>query len=114
MSQQEAIISNISVDNGGDPTPRDVEHVQLGRRIFIGPMPHRRSTALNEGDEEQVTAFVQQHGLRLYMKSGGRIEDWSEAKAREYKDRLLTYLDHSAWHIHSKKKKKGMVNPMAI
>lgn len=97
--------------------PRDVEHAQLGRRIFIGPMPHRRLTTLNEEDEEQVTAFVRQHGLKLFLKSGGRIEDWTEGKAKEYKDRLLDYLEHSVWHTHSKKKKKkkkGMVNPIAI
>lgn len=95
--------------------PRDVEHAQLGRRIFIGPIPHRRLTTLNEEDEEQVTAFVRQHGLKLFLKSGGRIEDWTEGKAKEYKDRLLDYLEHSVWHTHSKKKKKkGMVNPIAI
>lgn len=91
----------------------DVNHVQLGRRIFIGPMPQKRLTALNEEDEEQVTAFVRQHGLKLFLKSGGRMEDWTETKAKEYKERLLDYVQHSIWHVHPKKKKKGMVNPMA-
>lgn len=91
------------------PSSRARLCAQRARRIFIGPMPY---TNREENKETQALDFVRQHGLRIFLQQGGRIEEWTEAKAREYKQRLAErILESAAWYAVSKgkKKRKGMM-----
>ncbi|KAI5122450.1 hypothetical protein M0805_008762 [Coniferiporia weirii] len=94
----------LSADSG--PSKHKAEHAHHTRRIFIGPMPHTTKRP-EGGEEEQVSDFVAVHGLRIYLKQGGRVEDWTDAKAKEFKRRLKErILESAAWYAVSKSKKK--------
>ncbi|OCB84999.1 hypothetical protein A7U60_g7956 [Sanghuangporus baumii] len=85
-------------------------HALAHRRIFLGPMPY--TVSKTEDQEKEATDFVSQHGLRIFLQQGGRIEEWTEAKAREYKERLKQrILESAAWHavVGKKGKKKGVM-----
>ncbi|EJC98002.1 uncharacterized protein FOMMEDRAFT_114825 [Fomitiporia mediterranea MF3/22] len=88
------------------------------RRIFLGPLPYRINNTGHADNE--ASDFVSKHGLRIFLQQGGRIEEWTEAKAKEYKERLKErILESAAWHTvldHApgkgkRKKKKGMHMP---
>lgn len=73
------------------------EHAHSLRRIFVGPMPYAPDK--DEIKEEHASNFASMHALRIYLQQGGRIEDWTEAKAGEYKQRLKErILESTAWY----------------
>ena len=77
-------------------------------------MPY--TVSKTEDNDDQATDFVSQHGLRIFLQQGGRIEEWTEAKAKEYEERLKQrILESAAWHAVTgsgkKGKKKGSMIP---
>lgn len=88
-----------------------VEYAHSSRRMFLGPMPMPTYTLPSQSskeEDEEASDFVSQHGLRIFLQQGGRIEEWTDAKAHEYKERLKrNILESVAWHALSKSMRKG-------
>ena len=81
------------------------EHARSPRRIFIGPMPYIPERDIAK--EEQISDFAAMHGLRIFLQQGGRIEEWTEARAREYKQRLKERITEStAWYTRARAARK--------
>ena len=77
--------------------------------MFLGPMPIYTLPPVSRiREEEEAAEFVSQHGLRIFLQQGGHVEEWTEAKAHEYKERLKqNILESVAWHALSKSISKG-------
>lgn len=90
---------------GPSNTDHKNEHARSPRRIFIGPMPYIPERT--EAKEDQISDFAAMHGLRIFLQQGGRIEEWTEAKAREYKQRLKErIMENTAWYAKRAARKR--------
>lgn len=105
------------VGQGADTSSRPVpklgeqenigDHSQTMRRIFIGPMPRKRvvdeTGDLDDSHYNDVLEhFVENHGHNLFIKMGGKEEDWGDDAARAIRERLLERINDSLW-LHAKK-----------